>query len=96
MMIGTRVMVKSWPTIASTLDDVGIWEEAGVLKGNSRMNFGHGMKEYCHKKTRIIQVYENCDGDTVYNLEGCDDWWWHPDWFYDMTHKVLPDSLFKI
>ena len=97
MIVGTRVKIKSWPTIASTLKDVNIWEESGVLKTNKRMNFAGNMKEYCHKPTRISQIYTNRDGDTVYALEGCDEWWWHPDWFYDMSYKnILPDEVFRI
>lgn len=90
-------MVKPWPTIEGTLDRGHVWEECGTLKGYKRMNFAKEMVEYCHKKTRIAQIHKNNDGVNVYALEGCEDWWWAEEWFYDMSYKnILPDDAFRI
>ena len=67
MMVGTRVMVKAWPTIEGTLNDSGlIWEECGTHIIYPRLNFTKEMKGYCHKKTRLSQVCKNNDDITVY------------------------------
>jgi hypothetical protein len=87
MIKGTRVMVKSWPTIKNTLDLGHISEECGTLKGRKRFNFAKEMAQHCHMKTRIKEVHVDMEGGNRYCLEGCDIWWWDESWLYDMSLK---------
>ena len=98
MRQGTRVRVKSWHNIKDTLQGTLFNEEAGVLKGNKRMNFAAEMKRYCGYETRVLEAHTNDDGDTVYRLDDCQGWWWHELWLYDLSYKQnnLPEELFTL